>query len=290
MTRPQARLMGAPARFGPANVLRGLRASRTGELISLNRELDEPAPFGRRRFKRTMRLHNQIRPLGENRHIVLNDDEIELALQASSQWDAFSHFGLLDGAGNGVFHDGHGLSETFPEPSSPNLGIQSLGPAIVTRGLLLDAVQIVDPALGFLDADARVDRAALEEAMDRQGVTVEPGDAVLIYTGFERRLERAGGQWPTETGGLVADTVALLTSLDVLAVISDNLAVEATPADYSIHTGLLRDAGIPLGELWALEELADACRADGRYEFLLVSVPLNIHGAFGSTANAVAIR
>jgi hypothetical protein len=42
--------------------------------------------------------------------------------------------------------------------------------------------------------------------------------------------------------------------------------------------------------LWALEELATACREDGVYEFLLVSVPLNLPYAFGSPANAVAIR
>jgi kynurenine formamidase len=48
--------------------------------------------------------------------------------------------------------------------------------------------------------------------------------------------------------------------------------------------------GIQLGELFALDELAEKCRADGVYEFLFVSIPLNVKGAFGSPANAIAIR
>jgi kynurenine formamidase len=76
----------------------------------------------------------------------------------------------------------------------------------------------------------------------------------------------------------------------VLALASDNPAVEALPADHALHIAMLRGRGVPLGELWALRELATACRADGRYDFLLNSVPLRIHGAFGSPINAVAIR
>jgi hypothetical protein len=36
--------------------------------------------------------------------------------------------------------------------------------------------------------------------------------------------------------------------------------------------------------------LADACAADGRYQMLLVSVPLNLRGGVGSPPQAVAIR
>jgi hypothetical protein len=45
-----------------------------------------------------------------------------------------------------------------------------------------------------------------------------------------------------------------------------------------------------LGELWRLEELADACHADGRYDMLVVCKPLSIMGGVGSPANAMAIR
>jgi len=72
---------------------------------------------------------------------------------------------------------------------------------------------------------------------------------------------------------------------------SDNIAVEVFPVkEFSMHIGALRNLGVPLGELWALKELTARCRDDRVFEFLFVSVPLNIRGAFGSPANAVAIR
>ena len=113
---------------------------------------------------------------------------------------------------------------------------------------------------------------------------------MLLYTGFERRRQALGGRYPLESAGVDGSTVALWQELDILALIGDNPAVEAMPCDYDIHIGLLRDLGMPLGELWALDRLAQACRDDGRYDFLLTSVPLNIDGAFGSPANALAIR
>jgi kynurenine formamidase len=289
---PTPQKYGAPAKFGEANVIRGLRAATTGEVISLNLPLDdENVPLGRSGFKRTMRLHNHVRPVMTGQNVVINDDEVSFALQGSSQWDALAHVGLATDSGTGVYHGGAGLEETYPQASAPRLGIQALGPAVVTRGVLLDLVaHFSQEDVGYLDADVRIGRTAVEECIERQQETILPGDAVLIYTGFERRRSAFEGKYPSGTAGLDGTTVPLWAELDIFALIADNVAVEATPPDYSVHLGVLRDLGIPLGELWALDRLAMSCRSDARYEFLLVSVPLNIDGAFGSTANAVAIR
>ena len=284
------RRRGAPARFGGENVLRGLTAARTGRIISLNLPLDDPiAPFGRAPFTRTMRLHNDLRPLGDGRYIVINDDEVSFALQGSSQWDAFAHFGAIVPGEEGVYTGGHGLEQTFRTISPAELGMQALGPGVVARGVLLDFVALVGNDDGFVPGDLRLNRGHVEAALERQQVSIEPGDAVLVYTGYERRRALLGGAFPDQVAGLDGSTVALWEELDILALAADNSAVEATPADFSIHIGLLRDRGIPLGELWALEELATVCREEGRSDFLLASVPLNIPTAFGSTANAVAI-
>ena len=282
---------GAPARFGQANVLRGLAAAVTGEVISLNLELDDPnPPFGRGRFERSARLHNQVRPLPDGRHIVVNDDEVRLALQGSSQWDSFAHFGVIGDEVPGIYHGGAGLDETHPQAAGRNLGIQALGPGIVTRGVLVDAVAELADGAPYLGGDVRIGRAELLACMERQQTVIEPGDAVLVHTGFQRRRAALDGSYPPDVAGLDGSTVELWRDWQVLAVCSDNPAVEAAPMDYEIHIRVLRDQGVPLGELWALDELATACNADGRYTFCLVGVPLAIHGAFGSPANAIAIR
>jgi kynurenine formamidase len=281
---------GAPARFGPSNVLRALQASRTGEIISLNLDLDDPgAPFGRSPFKRTMRLHNQLRPLDGDRYMVINDDEVFFNLQGSSQWDAFAHFGVIEPGRKGVYYGDAELSETFPKPSAANLGIQALGPGIVSRGVLLDAVAEFGAGQPFLPGGFPIDRQMVEQCIESQQVRIEPGDAVLIYTGMERRRAAADGAWPTDSAGLTADTVSLWEELQIIALISDNLGIDVTPGKNPVHVGLLRELGIPLGELWALDHLAQRCRHDARWDFLLVAVPLNISGAFGSPANAIAV-
>jgi hypothetical protein len=44
------------------------------------------------------------------------------------------------------------------------------------------------------------------------------------------------------------------------------------------------------GQNWFLDELADACAADGRYDFLLYASPLPFTDALGSPVNPVALR
>ena len=282
---------GTTARFGDDNVLRGMSASRTGEVISLNLPLDDPhTSYGRSAFVRTATVHNQFHPIGDGRYMVVNDDEVSLALQGSSHWDSLAHVGISSPDTDAIYHDGATLSETYPEAAASTLGIQALGPGIVTRGVLIDVVAAFGGSLPYLTPEFRISADVVHQCLQRQAVSVEAGDAVLVYTGFQHLKASNGGAYPRETPGLDGSTVAMWTELDILALISDNPAVESQPNDHAVHAGLLVERGMPLGELWALDELVQACRSDDRYDFALVSVPLNIEGAFGSTANAIAIR
>ena len=82
------------------------------------------------------------------------------------------------------------------------------------------------------------------------------------------------------------------------AVASDNLAVEAFPADFSaenapfgaLHRMMIGQLGLALGELWWLRDLVEDCRADGRWEMLLTSAPLNVTGGIESPANVLALK
>jgi len=70
---------------------------------------------------------------------------------------------------------------------------------------------------------------------------------------------------------------------------------QEVPARGVDHNGMLRRPlipllGMPMGELWALDDLADDCAADHVYEFLLVCKPLAVTGGAGSPPNATAIK
>jgi hypothetical protein len=60
--------------------------------------------------------------------------------------------------------------------------------------------------------------------------------------------------------------------------------------DVFLHFRILALLGIPIGEMWDLEALAEDCAADGVYEFLLTSAPLNLRNGVGSPANALAVK
>lgn len=48
--------------------------------------------------------------------------------------------------------------------------------------------------------------------------------------------------------------------------------------------------GLTVGEIFSLEDLADDCAADGRYEFLLVAPPLPVTQAVGTPMNPYAMQ
>jgi hypothetical protein len=238
-----------------------------------------------------MRMHNTLRPLWDRSFSVTNDDNLEFALQGSSHIDSFAHFGAIEPGQEGVYYSGAPLTETYPQQSAKRLGIDAYGGSIVTRGVLLDILGFVlGPTAPYLPDDFRITGAVIRDCISHQGVTLESGDAVLIFTGFEMRREAEGGRVPPASAGVDGSTLSVWEQAKISLLAADNPGVEIMPVDYSIHVGALRNLGIPLGELWALRRLAESCRADANWDFLLVAVPLNLRGAFGSPANAVAIR
>ncbi len=88
-----------------------------------------------------------------------------------------------------------------------------------------------------------------------------------------------------------------ITDCGLIVLISDNIAVEASPArpidddpcvNLPLHAHCLFKLGIHLGEMFLLSDLADWLRTAGRYRFLLTAPPLRLPGAVGSPATPVA--
>jgi kynurenine formamidase len=202
-----------------------------------------------------------------------------------------AHIGCIEPATSGVYYGGAGLQETYPGAQAHKLGIDAFGPGVISRGVLLDLVRTASGQAPYVSPETTLDAELVRRCIDEHHLHIGTGDVVLLYTGFENVMEEAGGVYPERIAGIDSSTLAVWRELNVAALVSDNVAVEAVPIrDYALHIGALRDLGLPLGELFALRQLAMACRADGVYDFLFVSVPLNLLGAFGSPANAVAIR
>ncbi|MHB8671474.1 MAG: hypothetical protein ACYDAD_13125 [Acidimicrobiales bacterium] len=52
----------------------------------------------------------------------------------------------------------------------------------------------------------------------------------------------------------------------------------------------LRDMGLLQGQLWRLDELAEDCAADHRWELLLCATPLPLTGTVGGPVVPVAVK
>ena len=88
-----------------------------------------------------------------------------------------------------------------------------------------------------------------------------------------------------------------IESSQISALISDNFAIEDTRKKRSteykgprlpIHNKCLFKLGLPLGELWYLEELTKWLSVNGRNRFFLTAPPLRLPGAVGSPVTPVA--
>lgn len=270
---------------------------RRGQVISLSHPLDWPPrpPGGDSRLKRpALRRENiasnAVFPLRDGRYAVANDDVVHLALQGSSHWDSLAHFGVLEPGRTGVFYGDLGLEEAG-ESGARTLGIDAAAGGIVTRAVLFDMVAFLGHLdSGFLPDETRLTDTMLQAYLEAGHLALESGDAALVYTGFYRRWMANGNAIPESIAGLDGTSLRVWREAGVSALASDNPTLDAAPMDHSVHAGALREMGIMLGEYWALDELAAACRSDGVYECLLASAPLNIPGAFGSPCNALAIR
>jgi hypothetical protein len=56
-----------------------------------------------------------------------------------------------------------------------------------------------------------------------------------------------------------------------------------------LHCNLIALFGMPVGEMFDLEKLAETCKQHGRWTFLFTSSPLNFPGGIASPPNAICI-
>ena len=197
-----------------------------------------------------------------------------------THFDALGHFSL-----NGQVH---GVGDIKPWQAYTGLrrgGIDQV-PPVVTRGVLLDVAGL--EGTPCLESGYRIDAQVLQRAAERQGSTIEPGDAVLIRTGWIRHFHDPVKYVSHHEGcpGLVEDGALWLVERGARHVGADTVALEKTPtANLPVHVILLVQNGIHIMEVMQLEEIA----ADAAYEFLFMVSPLKIRGGTASPVRPLAV-
>ena len=286
----------------PERVQAGAACVRRGAVFPLNLELELPGPplFNRSAFEHT--VHD--RPSG-------HDDELSnWNTQSSSQWDGFRHIRHpVHGFYNGVADEDHGIHHWARA-------------GIAGRGVLVDVARWREGVERPLRPDRSdpITPADIALTIESQGVEVETGDILLIRTGWMSWYRSLSAHDRAELAGEGAlshcglqpgfDTARTLWNLHIAAVAADNPALELWPPgallepdevqslrsdsertpEFFVHFSLLPLLGLPIGELFDLDALADDCAADGIYTCFVTSAPLNLQAGVASPPNALAIK
>lgn len=145
----------------------------------------------------------------------------------------------------------------------------------------------------YVTLDKPVHGWELEDVAKAQGVTMEPGDALVVYSGREKWDEGGNPMWgsePERLPGLHASCLKYIRESDCCMVVWDMMDTMPTGYDlgWTVH-GALFAYGIGLLDNALLQPLAEACAEEGRYEFMLTCNPLRVAGGTGSPVNPVAI-
>jgi kynurenine formamidase len=177
----------------------------------------------------------------------------------------------------------------------PSGSIHAQRNGIFTRGILFDATLLPGEATadGWLEPGTAIHYEDLLELERIQGVTVQPGDVILLYTGRWKRRE-ASGPWPTSQGvaGFHADVAYFLKERGV-SFIGHDMWNDVSPSGVPgialpLHNLALVSLGVGIFDNLDFEQLASISAQLGRYEFLFTAAPLRIKGGMGSPLNPIA--
>jgi kynurenine formamidase len=262
---------------------------------------------------------SEMPEFGDPKYVdVWADDVVTLSLQYSTQWDSLAHVGAEfdadgDGVDEAVYYNGYRAGVDLVGPKADargdgsshrsfahHLGLEHMAfHGVQGRGVLVDLAH-------HLGTEWRaVNRKTLEEVMAADNVVVEPGDMLLLHTGFATQVlawNREPDPTKLFTTGSYLDAkddslLEWIADSQISALVADNYAVEGLlgkdkdPSRHSflpIHHLCLFRLGVPLGEMWYLHELAAWLREHDRSRFMLTAPPLRLPGVVGSPLTPVA--
>jgi kynurenine formamidase len=292
--RPPADSQRCPSKWGaadergsanhmkPESVLRATKLIRTGEVIELSHVLSPSMPFfGTRRFdihtKRT--FMNQVsNRRGSNEEVLISEMG-----QVGTQLDGFAHQTIEDKVYNCFKVD-----EISSRGGFTKVGIEKVG-ALITRGVLIDVAGL--KGVDMLGDNYEITVQDLEQALQKQNLKLQPGDAVIIHTGWGKLWGKDNARYVKTCPGIGVKAAEWLVKQDPMLVGSDNWPVEVAPnpdkeVSLPVHQIMLVVNGIHLLENMKLDDLA----AKRVHEFGFMMQPLKMQGFSGATVAPIAVR
>ena len=267
----------------PEKRLAAAKSVKSGRAVSLSREYPKtPAPnnpFPALHYMRHV-------PMGEQAGFYGDYYGISYHGTATTHLDALCHVWTEDGMWNGR-DPGDAVNMSGALWGS----VHHWKDGIITRGVLLDVPK--HRGEPYVTMEKPVHGWELEDIAKAQGVSLEPGDALVVYSGRENWDLDGNTTWGsdrTARPGLHSSCLRFIREVDCSLLVWDMMDFIGDGYDLatSVHSSIAA-YGIPLLDNALLQPLAEACAEEGRYEFLLTVNPLIVVGGTGSPVNPVAV-
>lgn len=162
----------------------------------------------------------------------------------------------------------------------------------ISRGVLVDVPLI--RSVDWLDRGEGVMPEDILAAEERCGFKVEEGDILLIRTGQLHRRNVEGAV--ADSAGSTACQAACLPLFHErgIAVMGSDTGNDVRPSQYVAVPQPIHQVGITAMGLWILdnanlEDVAEACKARNRWQFLVSIGPLPLSNTTGSPVNPIAV-
>ena len=266
----------------PETVLRAARLIRTGQTFELGHVLDSSIPFfGTRKFdlytKRTF-MNPGPNHRGSNEELVISEIG-----QVGTHIDGLAHQSI----GN-TFYNCAKVDETATRNGFTRNGVENMG-TLMTRGVLIDVAAL--KGVETLPDTYEITVQDLQQALQKENLQLQPGDAIIIHTGWGRLWGKDNARYNKTSPGIGVAAAEWLAKQDPMLLGADNSGVGVSPdrdpqVNNPVHQITLVVNGIYLLENLKLDELA----AQRVHQFALILEPLKMQGASGSTVAPVAVR
>ncbi len=219
------------------------------------------------------------------------EEFVSMSTGLSTQLDGFAHVGH-----DHVFYNATPQKDIVDPSGAKKFGMETV-PPLVTRAILVDLVDFLGRNLGDSEEISLEDFKACLAKHDLQ---IQPGDAVLINTGWMRLLGANDKKFAASNPGIGEDIAWYLVDKGVVGVGTDQWNTEVFP-----HQGFPKDIygagfvpchvillgnGIYQFQNLRLAELAEACKKDGKYAFFFNFTHPKIRGTVQGIGQPIAIK
>ena len=275
--------LGAINELGPTKVLEAVDLIKTGVVYDLGTEYNSNCPgFYPRMWRTTIPSSNMLFPKGVNNFTWLEEEFLGCP-GIGTQLDGLGHAGI-----GTKFYNGVELKDLYTPTGIAKYGMEGV-PPIVTRGILIDMVSYKGRYLGPTEPITKED---IWGFLSQHGLRIEPGDAVLIYTGWMRYFREDQDRFMFSEPGIDREAAIWLRSQRPVGVGTDQWSTEVVPNNevgknlqWPCHQELITKGGIYLFQDLILDKLA----ADGVYEFAFIFTHPKITGTTQEIGQPIAI-